>query len=131
METSIFLAKVMGFYLIIKLITVWKNYDRLFSIIQGYKNSDALRLSFGLMTAILGLLVVLFHNVWAWDFRIIITILGWSILIKGWLISFSPAYLDKTSSWFMSGKGTFYLMSILSITLATFLLYKGYATTLF
>lgn len=131
METSIFLAKVIGFYLIIKLIAVWKNFDRLSSIIQGYKNNDALRFSIGLMTTTLGLLVVLFHNVWAWDFRIFITIIGWSVLIKGSLISFSPIYLDKISDWFMSKKGALYFMSVLSVALAAFLLYRGYTTALF
>lgn len=125
MEISIFLAKIVGFYLIIKLIAVWKNYDKLPSIIEGLKNNDALRLSVGLITAILGFLIVLSHNIWTWDYRVIITIIGWLVLIKGSLISFSGAYLDKMSG-FLFKKSSFYLILILSVILAVFLLCKGY-----
>ena len=125
MEISMFLAKIIGFYLIIKLIAVWKNYRKLPSIIESFKNNDALRFSFGLMMTIPGLLIVLFHNVWAWDYRVFITIIGWSVLVKGSLISFSGAYLDKMSGFFYNKK-ILYFISILSIVLAVFLLCKGF-----
>lgn len=125
MGISIFLAKVIGFYIIIKLFIVWKNYSKLPSVIEGFKNNNALRLSFGLIMVVLGLLIVVSHNIWAWDYRVIITIIGWSTLIKGSLLSCSLTFLDKTAH-FVSQRKTLYFISILSVILAIFLLSKGF-----
>ena len=51
---------------------------------------------FGIFALIIGLLVVLSHNVWEADYRVVITIIGWLALIKG------IAYLTLPWGWFKS-----------------------------
>ena len=44
----------------------------------------------GIMTIVIGYLILAFHNTWTMDFSVIITIIGWLALIKGILILVLP-----------------------------------------
>ena len=44
----------------------------------------------GVTALVIGYLIVTFHNVWAADLSVIITVLGWLALIKGVLILVKP-----------------------------------------
>jgi hypothetical protein len=44
-----------------------------------------------------GLAIVLTHNVWTADWRVVITIFGWLCTIGGALRLFAPAYLLRTA----------------------------------
>ena len=129
MVTSIFLAKVIGFYIILKLALVWKNYNRLPALVDGFKTNDALRISFGLLIMIMGLLVVLSHNVWTWDFRGVITVVGWAVLGKGFLVAYSNAFLGATSA-LLYKKSTLIVLSLVSVIVAACLLSKAYGVPL-
>ena len=42
------------------------------------------------MALLAGFLIVNFHNVWVWDWTVIITVLGWLALLKGILLLLLP-----------------------------------------
>ncbi len=44
----------------------------------------------GVVTLVIGLAMVLVHNVWVLDWRVAITILGWLTLLKGFDLLFFP-----------------------------------------
>ncbi len=46
-------------------------------------NDRAFVIATGYTTFFLGLVTVILHNIWVTDLRVVITILGWSTLIKG------------------------------------------------
>ncbi|HAK53772.1 MAG TPA: hypothetical protein DCM54_17980 [Gammaproteobacteria bacterium] len=46
-------------------------------------DDKAFVISTGYITLLLGLVTVIAHNVWVADWRVIITVLGWTTLIKG------------------------------------------------
>ncbi|MFC1702926.1 hypothetical protein ACFLZO_00475 [Patescibacteria group bacterium] len=46
-------------------------------------DNKAFVISTGYITLLMGLVTVILHNVWVADWRVAITILGWSTLIKG------------------------------------------------
>jgi dipeptide/tripeptide permease len=81
MEIPIFLARLWGsFFLIFGLLfiitrqlgkTIEMTDDKPFVISTGY------------ITLLMGLVTVILHNVWTPTWQIVITILGWSTLIKG------------------------------------------------
>ena len=43
-------------------------------------DDKAFVISTGYITLLLGLVTILLHNVWAYDWKVIVTILGWSTL---------------------------------------------------
>jgi hypothetical protein len=83
MQTSIFLAKLMGPILAIAGLAMLVNRKQLDAIAQEFLRSPTLFLLLGLIDFSVGLAIVLTHNVWAADWRLIITVLGWLLLVRG------------------------------------------------
>jgi hypothetical protein len=100
MEISIFFAKLWGSYFIIfgllSLVT-----RQLGKTIEMTDNK-AFVISTGYITLLMGLVTVILHNVWVVDWRIAITILGWSTLIKGILKIGFPEFIHKQAQHFKS-----------------------------
>ena len=51
----------------------------------------------GLVTVIIGLLIVNYHNVWAKNWTVLITLLGWLALLKGIVLIVSPQFVHSLS----------------------------------
>lgn len=110
MDISIILARFLGgFYLIFGLLfivtrqlgkTIEMTEDKAFVISTGY------------ITLLMGLGTVVLHNLWVADWRIIITVLGWSTLIKGILKTGFPEVINKQSQRFKTKQtiSTIFLM---------------------
>lgn len=82
METSLLLAKFWGIFMLIfsLLYTVKPGaLDKMFEYIRDEKFLFII----GYVTFLLGLINVLLHNIWAADWRLIITLMGWFALLKG------------------------------------------------
>jgi hypothetical protein len=94
METSLFLAKFWGWYLIIFFFILSFNPGRIKQIFEDLKDHK-----FAILTAfiaiIVGLLNILFHNIWEPDGRIIITLIGWTALVEGLLLFTFPGRVTK------------------------------------
>ncbi len=63
------------------------------------ENPPAIYLS-GLVALAIGYLLVMFHNIWAKDWSVIITIFGWAALIKGLFLIVLPKVSIKISNFF-------------------------------
>ncbi|OGG45396.1 hypothetical protein A2673_01245 [Candidatus Kaiserbacteria bacterium RIFCSPHIGHO2_01_FULL_50_13] len=90
METSLFLAKVLGLYLIIIIPAVVINRKHLHAFVDELTRSIALSYVLGFFALVVGLLVVLTHNVWTFDWRGLITVLGWLAIAKGIMRLYVP-----------------------------------------
>lgn len=82
METSLFLAKFWGWYLLIFFFILSFNPGRIRQINNDLKD-DKFQILIAFTAIVVGLLNVLFHNVWEPDWRFIITMLGWIALFFG------------------------------------------------
>src|SRR5512135_3354844 len=81
MEISIYLARFWGsLFIILGLGSVLKQF--LGRVIQ-YTEDRTITISTGYITFLLGLITVTLHNIWVFDWRIAVTILGWTTLLKG------------------------------------------------
>ena len=63
-------------------------------------DNKAFVISTGYMTLLMGLVTAILHNVWVLDWRIAITILGWSTLIKGIMKIGFPEQIHKQAQRF-------------------------------
>lgn len=68
-------------------------------------NNAALTYLMGLTAAILGLLLVNYHNIWQTDWTVLITIIGWLALIKGVIIVAFPNFIHRCSKPIFEGWG--------------------------
>jgi hypothetical protein len=83
MQTSVFLARLIGPLFLavgIGLITNAATYRKMAG---EFLASTALVYLSGLLTMTAGLAIILNHNVWVADWRVLITILGWLGVIGG------------------------------------------------
>lgn len=81
-EASIFLAKFWGWYLIIFFLILSFNPKRIVQVIKDLEDQKfVIVISFAAI--VIGLLNILFHNIWENDWRLIITLIGWTALIIG------------------------------------------------
>src|SRR5210317_375657 len=82
MNSSMFLAKFWGWYLIIFFLILSFNPKRIKQIFADLKDEKFLIIS-SFMAIIVGLLNVLFHNIWEPNWKFIITLIGWVSLYIG------------------------------------------------
>jgi hypothetical protein len=83
MQTSIFIAKLIGPIMLVVGIAMLINRKELDALAQELLRSRVLLLLVGLIDLAVGLAIVLTHNVWAADWRLVITLLGWLLIVRG------------------------------------------------
>jgi uncharacterized protein YjeT (DUF2065 family) len=83
METSILLAKLVGPVMLVLGLFVTLNPARMRRIGREFLDSDALIFISGIITLPVGLAIVVTHNIWAADWRALITLIGWIFVLAG------------------------------------------------
>ncbi|QCX39390.1 hypothetical protein FF125_13430 [Aureibaculum algae] len=92
---SIFLAKFWGWYLIIFFLILSLNPKRIKQIFEDLKDQKFLIIT-AFIAIIIGLLNILFHNIWEDSWTIVITFIGYISLLIGLSLFVFP---DKTINW--------------------------------
>jgi len=102
MEISIFFARLWGAFFLIfgSLFIITKQLGRTIEM----TNDKAFVISTGYTTLLMGLVTVILHNIWVWDWRVVITVLGWSTLIKGISKIGFPEHIHKQAQRFKKGQ---------------------------
>lgn len=126
MDISIFLAKVLGLYIVIESIGMLLNTQRLRSIADQIVNNGALLLIAGTLSLITGIIFVVVHNLWEPDWRILITIIGWIALIKGIIEVVFPQVSQKLLTKFMANDSTIYVSGGVYLLIGIYLCYMGF-----
>ncbi len=121
MEISIFFAKLWGsFFVIFGLLfiivrqlgrTIEMTEDRVFVISTGY------------ILLLMGLVTVILHNVWVWGWPLVITVIGWSTLLKGVGKTGFPDLIHQQAQRF---KNRQWLSAFLLLILGAWLLWVGF-----
>jgi hypothetical protein len=121
MNISIFFARLWGsFFVIFGLLffitrqlgkTIEMTDDKAFVISTGY------------ITLLMGLVTVILHNIWVADWRVAITILGWSTLIKGIMKVGFPEHIHKQAQRFKKKQ---WLSAIIIILLGVCLFWMSF-----
>ena len=126
MENSFLLARILGAYMVIVAIGFVFNPKFYQSITEDFFKNTALIYLGGVFALIIGLLIVLFHNVWVADWQVIITIFGWLGLIKGaWLIIF-PNSIGKVTQIYQKKPALLRVHLIIMLLIGLFLIAKAF-----
>lgn len=125
METSIFLAKVIGLVIVISTAAVFIHYKAFRALEEEAVKSPMIAYLAGFTILILGVLIVVSHSVWTLDWRIVITIVGWLVLLKGAGRIFFPNAVrrliekKRDNRWFLLAEIVLFLVGL-------YLLYYGF-----
>jgi hypothetical protein len=80
---TIYLAKLLGLYFFIVGLAVLFKTENFQKSIREIGGSDAIMTLISIMPLAVGLSIVLGHNVWLMHWSVLITIIGWIMLIAG------------------------------------------------
>ena len=83
MATSTYLAQLIGPVILVAAIGLLLNREGYKALTQEVVRSPALLYLSGVLTMIAGVAIVLAHNVWVADWRVLITVFGWLAAIGG------------------------------------------------
>ena len=89
MDSSIFLAKFWGWYLLIFFVILSFNPKRIRQIFNDLKDEKFLILA-AFISIVVGLVNILFHNIWELNYKLIITLIGWLSLFQGLFLFIFP-----------------------------------------
>ncbi|MBN2095688.1 MAG: hypothetical protein JW727_06565 [Candidatus Aenigmarchaeota archaeon] len=98
LEIAIYLARFWGsLFMILGGLSVGAKF---LGRVINYTDDKSITVSTGYITFLMGLVTVTLHNVWAPDWRIAITLLGWATLLKGIEKIAFPGRINKKAQMF-------------------------------
>jgi membrane protein YdbS with pleckstrin-like domain len=124
--TTNFLATVLGWYLVISSLLLLLRREILIAAIKDLIGQNGVLLVVGVITLILGLLMVVTHNLWVMGWPVIITIFAWLILIGGIFRLFFPEMVYKIWEYIVNKSELLIASGVISLIIGLFLLYKVY-----
>ena len=95
MQTSIFLAKLIGPVMIVIGLAVLLNQDGFRQLSQEFLASRALLFLSGLVLLPAGIAILIVHNIWRLDWRVLITIIGWLIVVSSAVRLLAPRFVAE------------------------------------
>lgn len=120
MAHSIFLAKAFSIYFIVMSLAMLFNRRYFLEAAIETVTQKGLDLLSSLFTFILGILLVLYHNVWVANWTVIITLLAWITLLKGIVRLLIPTSIEKTISLY-DNNIFFYIVTLFILLLGVYL----------
>jgi hypothetical protein len=126
MDTSRFLARLIGPLLVAIGLGLLVNGDIYVQMAGQFLQSFALIYVSGLLALVAGLAIVNTHNVWAADWRAIITVLGWAAVVGGVLRIVFPQWVEQVGSVMLTHRGAVTGAWIVLLLLGLWLIYAGY-----
>lgn len=123
---SIFLAQVIGCYLFLISLTMLIHQHRFKKTTSDFLNSATLITLTGAASLAIGLLIIVDHNIWVPNWPVLITIIGWILLLKGLMSLFVPdAYVKMSRD--MQGKVVYTLMCWVRLFVGIYLIWAGFS----
>lgn len=122
---SLFLAQAMGLYFVIVAIIMLaraRYYQNILT--RAHAGSSSMAVA-GTMGLILGILLVLVHNIWVMDIEVLITMVAWLVLIKSVLWLGLPEMMANYTHKVYQGPG-YYVLAILAGILGVILMSYGF-----
>jgi len=126
LSTSFFIAKLLGpTFAIIGLSVLLR--ERAFkAILKDAVQSPALLYFSGFLSFVSGLALILTHNIWSLDWRLLITLIGWIAAVRGFVTIFQPQWASALFATFMERQSIFYSAAAVNVLLGFVLIYLGY-----
>lgn len=132
MDISIYLAKVLGAYMLIVGVAVLIKGKSLSKIIKELTHGQVIQYLGGLLCLIIGLLIVSVHNIWETSpfYVLLITLIGWITVIKGAVHLLLPDKTVDKMIKFFDNRTWFVLWGVVSVIIGVYFLYAWYSTAM-
>ena len=128
MPASIFIAKLLGPMFFVVAIALALREQTYRGILQDFIRSPALVYLAGFLGLLSGLALVLTHNVWVADWRVIITVIGWMAIVRAFATIFAPQLIVALGSKLLQQRWTFLGAAVVNLLIGLVLSYFGYVS---
>lgn len=125
MTASIVLARLLGPLFLIAGLGLLLNRAHYRKMLEHFLTDAALYYFSGALALTVGIAIVLFHNVWVADWRLVITLVGWLSVLKGVVRLLFPQAGQKAAAKLLS-PGALLGFGILAVVLGAWLSVTGY-----
>jgi len=126
METSVFLAKLIGPLLVVIGIGLLIRHKDFREMATQFLANRAMIFLAGLLTLVAGLAMVNTHNVWELGWPVIITIIGWLSVVGGVFRILCPASVQSIGTSMLDKSGLAQTGGAVAALLGLWLSYVGY-----
>ena len=125
MDLTTFLAQLWGPVILAAGIGVFLNGAYYVKIDRDIEKGPLALLMFGLFGMTAGIAQILFHNAWGTIPGIVVSLLGWGLLIKGAVFIVAPRFVDKTGDMWAK-KSLVPVSGTLMLVIGAYLSWIGY-----
>ena len=126
METSILIAKLMGPTMLVMAVALLKDQDGIKQMAREFIKSQALIFVTGVFTLLGGLALTIHHNIWVADWPLIITIVGWGMIIGGIIRIALPNIVKSWGEKMLEPEHGIMIAGIVWLIIGAFLSFVGY-----
>ena len=120
-------AQLFGLIILVFGLAMVVNKRTSLTALQELLGSRMMILLIGLMSLFMGLVVVLTHNVWTGDaLTILVTLLGWALLLRAGLTLFLPHGSFKSLIDSFKFEKIYYPVALIALILGIYLTYYGF-----
>jgi hypothetical protein len=123
---SLFLARLIGPVVLAVAIGVLANGAVYRGLSEEFVRSPALIYITGILGMSVGVAILLNHNVWAADWRVLITIFGWLAAIGGAQRIIWPQATEIAVRWFLTNPTSLVVAGIIWLVIGAALCFYGY-----
>ncbi len=126
MELSYLLAQVIGLYLVLEGILILTRRKFIINLVEDFSRNKALMFVTGAMVFLLGLLIVLNHNIWEASWRVVPTLIGWAMVVKGVAVLFVPKIMMHKAKRVAKNRNLGVLIAVFAVAVGAYLVYVGF-----
>jgi len=126
---TIYLGRLIGLFLLIAALSMFLDKESIVEMATALIDDRALLLIVGLIALGIGLAIVVGHNVWtAGLFPLVITLFGWSQLLRGLALLLLPAETQIAFFQVMRLEDFFYVYAGIPLVIGAYLTYAGFTS---
>ena len=92
---SIFFVTFMGYFMFLTGSALFLSKETRTTMLENMKNNESFLIAMGYITLLIGLPIVILHNVWELNVLGLVTLMGWVTLIKGIFFLAKPSIVKK------------------------------------
>ena len=122
---TLFLAQAMGLYLLITAIIMLARASYYQELLTHLKVGSSTVVLTGSVGLILGIIMILTHNIWITESEVLVTVVAWLVFIKSILWLSFPESMVKCAQKMYSGWG-YYLVAIIAGAMGITLMAHGF-----
>jgi hypothetical protein len=126
MNTTLFLAQVFGLYFLIGGLGLILKQSSLKSLIARFSSDSIMLMMGGFVALIIGIPLVLIHNVWGSSLEIIVSLIAWAAFVKGFTLVLMPELTSNMMQSLSDNIGLLKVMLWLMVILGGYLTYVGF-----